>query len=229
MRFRVLMFALATFLMGTQAVWAAEPRIELDRSEYNFGKVFEGEKVHFTFRFRNAGTAPLTIDRVRSSCGCTVPRLSADVLAPGDVAEMETVFDTSRFRGLQVKTIYLYTNDPQQDVVQLSLKGTVEQVIAPDPERIDFGVMRTGEAKSAVVRLHNRSSVTVIFGEPVLTNKDVRAELDERMLKPGEVVELKIEALPAQERGRLSGYVLIPTDHPSVPQLRLSIFGTVTP
>ncbi|MDO3380151.1 DUF1573 domain-containing protein [Geoalkalibacter halelectricus] len=229
MNIRVLLPALVAFLLFVSAGWAAEPRIEVERSEYDFGKVFEGEKVHYTFRFRNAGDAPLTVDRVRSSCGCTVPRLSADVLAPGEVAEMETIFDTARFRGMQIKTIYVYTNDPRQDVVQLSLRGMVEQVIETDPARIDFGVIRTGEVKQAVVRLQNRSEVAVQLGEPVLTNSDARAQLSQKTLKAGESVELRVEVTPAQERGRLSGYVLIPTSHPNVAQLRLSIFGTVTP
>lgn len=229
MKSPVVLLALTLMLLWAPLVSAAEPRFEIEVSDYDFGTVFEGEKVARTFRFRNAGQAPLTIDRVRSSCGCTVPRLSAEVIAPGDVAEIEAVFDTARFRGRQVKTIYLHTNDPRQEVVQLTMQGVVAQLIETDPARIDFGVIRSGEVKEASVSLHNRGKEAVSLGAVNLSHPDLKAVLGAGQLAPGASTILRVTAVPTQERGRLSGYVIIPTSHPGVPELRLPVFGTVTP
>lgn len=229
MKARLLLLTLVLVLLWAPLASAQEPRFEIEASDYDFGTVFEGEKVTRTFRFRNAGQTPLTIDRVRSSCGCTVPRLSAEVVAPGDVAEIEAVFDTSRFRGRQVKTIYLYTNDPRQEVVQLSMQGVVAQIIETEPARIDFGVIHSGEVKEALVSLHNRGKEAVSLGEVSLSHPDLKAALSTRQLAPGASTTLRVTAVPTQERGRLSGYVIIPTSHSGVPELRLPVFGTVTP
>ncbi len=221
--------ALLLALCFTSLAMAAQPRIELDQADFDFGRIFQGEKVARTFRFQNAGDAPLSIDRVRSSCGCTVPRLSAELVAPGDVAEVEAVFDSSRFKGRVVKTIYLYTNDPQQEVVQLTLRGVVEEVIAAEPPRVDFGVIKPGEQKKVSVGLSNRSKIPVTLGAITVTNPAVQVSLSGEALAAGGEVSLAVTAVPEQDRGRLSGYVIIPTDHPNVPEVRLPIFGTIAP
>jgi hypothetical protein len=223
---------LLTFLLiftAASTAFTAQPRIEVDSSEYNFGSIEEGQKVTHVFRFSNSGDAPLNIERVRSSCGCTVPRLSAEVLAPGDVGEVEAVFDSRRFNGQVVKTIYLYTNDPLHDVVQLSLRGKVNKIIAADPPRVDFGVMKSGEKRQTEVRLANNGSEAIELGDVTVSNPAVEAELQSNVIEPESSVILNLSVVPDQEQGRLSGYVIIPTSHQSITEIRLPIFGTVSP
>ncbi len=223
---------LLTFLLiftTASTAFTAQPRIEVDLSEYNFGSIEEGQKVTHVFRFSNTGDAPLNIERVRSSCGCTVPRLSAEVLAPGDVGEVEAVFDSRRFNGQVVKTIYLYTNDPLHDVVQLSFRGKVNRVIAAEPPRVDFGVMKSGEQRQTEVRLANNGSEAIELGDVTVSNPAVEAELQSDVIEPKSSVILNLSVVPDQEQGRLSGYVIIPTSHPSITEIRLPIFGTVSP
>ena len=47
--------------------------IQLIDSVYDFGKVTDGEKVEYNFKFRNTGKNPLIIASATASCGCTVP------------------------------------------------------------------------------------------------------------------------------------------------------------
>lgn len=214
--------------IGSNAV-AQEPRFEISSAEFHFGKVFEGDIVQHTFSFRNTGTAPLIINRVRSSCGCTVPRLSAEILAPGDTAEIEVNFDTARFRGQQVKTVYLYTNDPRREVIQLSLHGMVEQIITAEPSRIDYGVVKSGESAEIDVVLSSRIATPITLRSIRLTHPDMQAELSQDIVQPDSPATLTLRVLPNQDRGRLSGYVVIATDHPSLPEMRIAVFGMVTP
>jgi len=109
------------------------------------------------------------------------------------------------------------------------MQGVVAQIIETDPARIDFGVIRSGEVKEALVSLRNQGKESLSLGEINLSHPDLKATLDARQLAPGATATLRVTAVPTQERGRLSGYIIIPTNHSGVPELRLPVFGTVTP
>ena len=99
---------LAVFLLLPLAVQAEGPKLVVEDADYSFGQTFQGTKVEHTFSFRNTGDAPLTVEKVRSSCGCTAALVSATLIPPGGKGEIRTTFDSGRFRGPVVKTIYLY-------------------------------------------------------------------------------------------------------------------------
>ena len=78
--------------------------------EHHFGKVAEGEKVGYVFRFENQGTGNLLIQNAVTSCGCTVPKYDRKPIPPGKSGNLEVVFDTSGRNGLQSKTISVKSN-----------------------------------------------------------------------------------------------------------------------
>src|SRR6476469_6776750 len=52
-------------------------------SAFNFGKVTDGEKVEYNYRFINSGNKPLIISDAKASCGCTVPEKPDAPIPPG--------------------------------------------------------------------------------------------------------------------------------------------------
>lgn len=78
--------------------------------EHSFGKVSEGEKLSYVFRFDNQGTASLVIASALTTCGCTVPRFDRRPIPPGKSGTLEVVFDTSGKEGMQTKTITVKSN-----------------------------------------------------------------------------------------------------------------------
>ena len=59
-----------TSVVPTTAL-AGRPVAEVKAADYEFGTVWQDDKVTHTFTLVNAGTAPLVIQRVRAACGCT--------------------------------------------------------------------------------------------------------------------------------------------------------------
>ncbi|HPE43356.1 MAG TPA: DUF1573 domain-containing protein [Bacteroidales bacterium] len=104
------------------------PAISFDRTEHDFGKLIQGEKVSYIFKFKNAGNAPLLISKVSASCGCTASKYPKEPVAPGEEAKLEVTFDSSGQRGIQNKTITVLTNTQPQSTT-LRLKA---QVSTPD-------------------------------------------------------------------------------------------------
>ncbi len=78
--------------------------------EHNFGKVTEGEKVAYTFTFQNKGDGNLVINNATTSCGCTVPKYETKPIPPGKEGNLEVVFNTSGYNGMQTKTVKVKSN-----------------------------------------------------------------------------------------------------------------------
>lgn len=96
------------------------PVIKFDEESHDFGKVTEGEKVSYSFKFTNAGKKPLIITSAVASCGCTVPEWPKTPVLPGKTGEIAVVFNSAGKKGLQDKQITVSANtNPPQSVVHL--------------------------------------------------------------------------------------------------------------
>jgi len=88
-------------------------------SVYNFGKVTDGEKVEYNFRFKNTGNKPLVIIKASASCGCTVPEKPERPVMPGEMGFIKVVFDSKGRVGPVDKkiTVSSNTNPPFWEVL----------------------------------------------------------------------------------------------------------------
>jgi hypothetical protein len=78
--------------------------------QHDFGKVTEGEKLSYVFKFDNKGTSDLIISSATTTCGCTVPKYDRKPISPGTDGSLEVVFNTSGRSGTQTKVITVKSN-----------------------------------------------------------------------------------------------------------------------
>lgn len=96
------------------------PVIEFVKDLHDFGKVIQGEKVSFGFRFKNTGKTDLVIAQVNSSCGCTVPGFPKTPIKPGQENVISVMFDSAGRKGVQNKTITVVSNcQPSNTVLRI--------------------------------------------------------------------------------------------------------------
>jgi hypothetical protein len=76
---------------------AASPAdvIKFKEETFDFGTIVEGDKAEHVFEFVNAGKAPITIQSVNSSCGCTTPAWSKEPVAPKKKGQVTVNYRTS--------------------------------------------------------------------------------------------------------------------------------------
>jgi len=86
------------------------PVLSFDNGMYNFGKINQGEKVHYDFKFKNTGKSPLIITKATASCGCTVPEPPKEPIKPGDSGVIKVVFNSTGKMGMQDKVITIESN-----------------------------------------------------------------------------------------------------------------------
>lgn len=116
---------LFTVLFGAVAFAQPRPAMKFERTEHNFGTIKEEiGAVTTQFEFTNTGNAPLVIQRVTASCGCTTPSYTKEPILPGKKGTISAQYSTVRRPGTFNKTIRVYTNVPDS-VYVLTIKGNV--------------------------------------------------------------------------------------------------------
>jgi len=106
---------------------ANAPAINVDNTEFKFGKIKQGEKVEHIYVLTNSGKSDLHIRKVKASCGCTAVQPEKNVIAPGESVNIKTVFNSAGKTGNQNKTVTIITNDPKKSKLILWVKGEVEK------------------------------------------------------------------------------------------------------
>lgn len=88
------------------------------------GTLSSGQAYRTQFVYRNVGTDPVTIDNVRTTCGCTVPDWSRHPLPPGQSDTLHVVLEKNN-RGRFRQKIKVYFHHQRRAEV-LILSGQVE-------------------------------------------------------------------------------------------------------
>jgi len=101
------------------------PKIVFDTLEHDFGTIKDGDVVNYEFKFKNAGKDALVIYDVKTSCGCTATTLGNDKLASGELSGIKVQFNSKEKNGMNEKTITVFSNDPNNAQVFLTIKAMV--------------------------------------------------------------------------------------------------------
>lgn len=99
--------------------------LEFESEVIDYGKIKQNEDGKRTFKFKNTGNAPITIAKVKGSCGCTVATKPNKPIMPGETAEIGVEYATNRLGGFS-KTITI-TSDASQERKVLRIKGMVQK------------------------------------------------------------------------------------------------------
>lgn len=98
--------------------------IKFEHMVHDFGTIEFGGDGSTNFIFTNTGKAPLLLNNVKSTCGCTVPEWPKTPIAPGQSDTIKVVYNTHR-SGAFNKGIIVYTNTSTESI-RLIIKGVVE-------------------------------------------------------------------------------------------------------
>jgi hypothetical protein len=96
------------------------PVMKFEVEEHDFGKISQGERVSYAFKFTNVGGSDLVINEAHGSCGCTVPDYPKAAIAPGQEGVVNVEFNSEGKHGEQEKTVTLTTNcEPNTKVITI--------------------------------------------------------------------------------------------------------------
>jgi len=88
-----------------------------ESTTHDFGTINAGPVLTHKFPFKNNGNVDLVIKNVVASCGCTVPKWTKEPIKPGESSEIEVHFNSAGRFGGQHKTVRIYANIPETEIV----------------------------------------------------------------------------------------------------------------
>lgn len=230
----VVLSCLLIFGFGVLSSEARQPKIKFKETSHDFGKVKQGEILTHEFVFTNEGDAPLIIQKITTSCGCTGALASEDRIAPGGEGRIQVKFDTRGYGGKMSKYIFVESNDPGEARKQLEVIVDIEVPPSPkidiNPYNYDAGLSVEGEELVATLKVMNkgelelrvefthRSATYSVIGKPAPSPLKIPA---------GREVDVEIR-IPTQDRmGVLREYILIKSNDPLRSTLSLFLSGYV--
>lgn len=104
---------------------ARKKGVEIYFREYvhDYGEIDQDSDGTWTFSFSNIGEKAFVINRVRSTCGCTVPDWPREPVEPGSEGSITVKYNTAT-PGTFMKSLFVYSSAVNSPV-KLQIKGKV--------------------------------------------------------------------------------------------------------
>jgi hypothetical protein len=119
----------------------------------DFGAVPRAAKVEHEFVITNPFKEEVHIAAVRSSCGCTEPRIVGDTLKSWEKGKVVAAFNTDGFTGQRSATVTVTIDRPQWAEVRLHVRGYIRTDVVLNPSQVNFGSVPEGDASDKKIRI----------------------------------------------------------------------------
>jgi len=202
-------------------------KIVFEELVYDFGEVSEGEQVTHIYKFKNEGNSTLKINNVRTSCGCTAALVTEDTLEPTKKGEIKVTFNTKRRKGNQSKRITVRSNDPEQSVVSLTIKGVVKVEVDIYPDTIFFGQIKKNQGLIRDIKILPSSQKDFKVLSVTSSNPLITTELSDFQEGDKKGNKLFVRLSKDFKPGRVRESIIIKTNNPKIPESRISISGRI--
>jgi hypothetical protein len=228
--------AAALVAVASVALAAGAPKAVAVEPIKDLGQVVKGEKVSHEFAIQNAGEAPLEITDVQAACGCTATSYDRTI-APGATGKVRAELDTTTFNGPIAKGVTVYTNDPGNPKIELTVRAEVHMLLGVRPGYARFvkhAPQGSGKVEQMiwsprgeafeVTRVESPYPFLKVAYRPA-TDED-RAEV--KAASGGYVVELELDYTTAPA-GAIADRVMVHTTHARQKIVEIPVSGFVRP
>jgi len=113
------------------------PKLELDKSSYDFGNIKPNSTNKAVFNLTNIGKEPLIIKEVKKCCGAVI-KLEKQQLSPGESGVLTVEYSAGTGIGKLKKTISLVTNELNSTETKLTIKGQMIQTLKWEPKSFEI-------------------------------------------------------------------------------------------
>ena len=221
----------------TPATSSMRPILKVDPL-YNFGVLQNGEVGEHQFVIKNVGKADLTVSVEETSCKCTAANLGKDVVKPGESTVIDVTWKTADFIGEYTQKVLIQTNDPEMMTVELEVRGKIVADARAVPSELNFPNITKGlpsQSQTQVVCYKNPP--LEITGYEFL-NPESKNSFDLQIVPLTEEeytrepdatggFNLTLNAKGNLPMGSISETLVLKTNSPLQPEIKIPIYGTV--
>jgi hypothetical protein len=204
------------------------PRIQFDKTVYDFGTTSMVRQLTGKFTYQNVGDAVLELEKPETSCGCAVASVEPETLKPGEKGELVFTLNVAlSMRGHVEKSITVASNDPTTPSAELTIQAHMTSPFDFTPEQIALGDMRQGAITNVAVLVKRTDGK-----KPILSKAEVGVNFIHARVEPLEEssnttarvwIETKAEGAPR----RFVGIVRVYGEDASQLLFTVNVFGRV--
>lgn len=200
----------------------ANAPLSVDPYSWDFGQVKEGEILQHNFTLTNDTQNTLNIKGVNTSCGCTVPKIKKNTLAPGETTFLEVKFNTKGYFGTVEKFIYVNTDRADNPMLKFIVKADII-----NSSFWDFGQVKEGQVLQHSFVFRNDSGRTLNINNITTSCGCTTANIQKNILLPGETTFLEASFNTKGYSGPTQQFVYVNTDSLDDPILTYTIKAEV--
>ena len=150
------------------------------------------------------------------------------MIPPGEEGKIAIKVDTNGYGGDRLrKTIKVYTSDPQQSQIQLSVSGTVKKFATITPKNVQLIGSAGTAVKGTVAIVPEKNYPFKIVNTRAQSGRNIRYALKEEKNSEKLTYVLTIENLK-QEKGRYYDKIELETDSQLKPKISIPVYGRIT-
>jgi hypothetical protein len=222
-------FALFLLLVGS-CLWACStsgpsPSAQGSRTGvreivYDFGEIAQGEKLSHSFSIKNKGSEELVFEEIWST-GIMPAIILNRWIDLGKEDKITLVLDTSKLLGDIETGAILHTNDPQQHIIEVKMKGKVKPPFELQPYSALFISAFRGEEKEGAVTIVNNAKQPLKITRMISKSEQFRPRLE--TVKAGHRYRLLVKVSPQAFPGRSKDTVFLYTDSEKKPVIEIPV------
>ncbi len=213
----------ATSLMAQE--WAKNMFKE---SEHDFGNCARNSRAEYEFVFENLYLEDVHIADVRTSCGCTTPRVENPTLKTYEKGAIVAHFNTDRFLGQRGATLTVVIDKPYYAEVQLHVRGHIRSDVTVEPGSVQLGAVDQGKTVDQKVTVNSTAHSDWRILDVKSANPHIKAQVVETGRNYGQVAyDLKVRLDDQAPLGYINDYLMLVTNDAQGTQIPVLVEGRV--
>lgn len=197
------------------------PILEVENPVFGFGTIGPNKKVKCEFKFKNTGPENLVIEKILSTCQCTVPQLKKMDYKPGESGSITIFYLSGTYEAAVQKHLHIVSNDKGRkgSRYELTIKGKVELKVKVEPKKLDL-LLKEENAGIKSIKLKSKDGKAFAIKSLSSTQNVITADFDPTVEKTEFDVPLKVDT--SKLRKNMNGTVKIILSHPDTTQVNLT-------
>jgi hypothetical protein len=207
--------------------WASKM---FETTDHDFGTVARGARVEYSFVLSNIYLEDVHVASVRSSCGCTSPRIENPSLKTYENGAIVAAFNTAAFLGQHGATLTVTIDKPFYAEVQLHVKGYIRSDVVIEPGSVQIGDVEKGvpAVQKVMVNYSGQGDWKIVDVRGINTHLSV--DMVQHNHQYGQVAyELTVHMDGKMPAGYINDHLMLVTNDEQGTQIPLLVEGRVLP
>lgn len=245
MKLRLLVCILLGLVWGLNMQAQGGAKIKFEETTHQFGDLDKGAPAEHAFVFTNTSEEPITLTRVKASCGCTTPAWTREPVAPGETGEIKVKYNTNRV-GPFTKTVTVNYGEKGERPIVLYIKGKVNSNASADPKMAsvykrpmgnlafdeliqNFGTVDSDQEATVSFKVRNNGPMPISIKVDAAENPELKVTFPGGQLSPGQTGLIRVTAVGErfEEPGAFTKRITLSTNDQAMPQKTLTVNGTL--